>query len=69
MDRLHILKSLSQIAMEFNFIPRTFYNHIQRHEILRANIQRGLQPPKLQKLIYDTLGYPPGVNKSDYDNV
>ena len=69
MDRLNILKTLSQIAAEYGFILRTFYNHIKRHEVLRVNIKRGLQPPICQKLIYETLGYPPSVNKSDYDNV
>jgi hypothetical protein len=28
-----------------------------------------VQMPKKQKLIYEEFGYPPSVNKSDYDNV
>ena len=69
MNQLQILKSLAQIAAEYNFLIRTFHNHIKKHEVLRVNIKRGIQTPKFQKLIYETLGYPPCVKKSDYDNV
>ena len=63
------LKTLSMIADEFGYKSKTLTRHIRKDDILNAEINRGLQPPRKQKLIYDRLGYPPGVNKSDYDNV
>ena len=69
METINILKTLSQIASEYGFLLRTFYNHLHRHEILRVNIKPGIQTPRFQKMIYETLGYPPSVNKAHYDNV
>jgi hypothetical protein len=63
------LKNLTQIAREFTYNPKTFFNKIRRHPTLSLEIESGLQPPRKQKLLYDEFGYPPGVNKSDYDNV
>ena len=57
MNTLQILKSLTEMASEYGFILRTFYNHIQRHPVLRENIKRGIQTPRFQKMIYETLGY------------
>lgn len=64
-----ILKTLAMIAEEYGYSPRTFNNHRKKYEILRENIKRGLQCPKAQKMFYETLGYPPSVDKSDYENV
>ncbi len=69
MEAQDLFKPLSQIAQEFHRSPKTLYNHIKKNERLRNEIQSGLQPPKKQKLIYEELGYPPGVNKKDYENV
>ncbi len=69
MGRAKILKQLSQIADELNYPPKTFYNHIQKNKRLKDEIYSGLQPPKKQKLIYEEFGYPPGVDKKDYDDV
>lgn len=66
---MEILKTLTMIADEYGFKPKTFQNHIKKDDVLKEKINRGLQPPKKQKLIYETWGYPPSVNKSDYDNV
>lgn len=63
------VKTFAKIADELGFTPRTFKNHINRDEELCAKIKRGLQCMKAQKMLYDKFGYPPGVNKSDYDNV
>lgn len=62
-------KTLAIIAAEYGVTPKTLSNHIKKHEILRDNIVRGLQLLKSQKLMYDTLGYPPGVDKKMYENV
>ena len=64
-----VLKTLSMIADEYGFKPKTFKNHLKKDAVLNDVIKRGLQPPKMQKLVYDTLGYPPGVDKSDYEKV
>jgi hypothetical protein len=69
MNSLNTVKTLSQIASEYTTTPKTLSSHIKKHEVLRAEIQSGLQLPKQQKLIYDTFGYPPGVNKKDYEQV
>jgi hypothetical protein len=66
---MDIVKTLSQMAAEFTLQPKTFYNHIQKHECLKTEIKQGLQLPKQQKLIYDKFGYPPSVNKNDYENI
>ena len=64
------LKNLTQIARELTYDnPRTFFNHVRRNPKLKDEIEPGLQPPRKQKLIYDEFGYPPGVNRSDYDDV
>ena len=57
------------IADEYGYKPKTFKSHISKNPNLKDEIKRGLQPPKQHKKIYEELGYPPGVNKSDYDNV
>ena len=57
------------IADEFGFKQKTFKSHISKDDELKLEIKRGLQTPKKQKMIYDKWGYPPCVNKSDYDNV
>jgi hypothetical protein len=66
---MEILKTLAMIADEYGFKPKTFSRHIKKDEVLKVEIKRGLQPPIKQKTIYTRLGFPPSVNKSDYDNV
>ncbi len=62
-------KSIPQIADEFDAPHKTFRNHIKSDEFLGTRIKKGLQMLLQQKWIYDTFGYPPGVNKADYDGV
>ena len=62
-------KSIPQIADEFDAPHKTFRNHIKSDEFLKANIKKGFQMPLQQKWIYTRFGYPPDVNKSDYDGV
>jgi hypothetical protein len=62
-------KTLTQIAGEYRFTTRTLTNHIKKHETLSGQIKRGLQLPRFQKMIYETFGYPPDVNKKDYEDV
>ena len=63
------LKTLLKIADELGYTPRTLRNHIKKDELLSVEIKSGAQPLKKQKLIYEKLGYPPEVNKTDYENV
>ena len=64
------LKSLSAIGRELGFkVIKTFHNHIQRDEVLRAEIKSGVQCLRAQKLLYEKFGYPPEVSKADYENV
>ncbi len=62
-------KSIPQIANAFEAPHKTFRNHIKSDEFLKPRIKKGLQMPLQQKWIYTSFGYPPGVNKSDYDGV
>lgn len=66
---MEILKTLGMIAGEFTLKQKTFKNHINKDEVLKVQIKRGLQTQKKQKLFYERWGYPPGVNKADYENV
>jgi hypothetical protein len=59
-------KTRQQIAGEYKITPKTLISGLEKQGILLPPCSLSL---KLQKLIYDTLGYPPGINKSDYDNV
>jgi predicted transcriptional regulator len=69
MDASNVLKTLSRIASEYGFTPKTLSNHIQKNERLKSEIASGLQTPRKQKLIYDEFGYPPNVSKKDYEDV
>lgn len=66
---MEILKTLGMIAAGFRFTQKTFRNHINKDEVLKDIIKRGLQNPKQQKLFYERWGYPPDVNKADYENI
>lgn len=50
---MEILKTFGMIAGEFKFSQKTFRNHINKDEVLKAEIKRGLQTPKKQKLFYE----------------
>lgn len=70
MNPFDILKSLTRIASEFNCSAKTLSKHIKESENLKTKINtRVLQMPRKQKLIYEEFGYPPSVNKSDYDDI
>ena len=69
METINILKTLSRMASEFGFTPKTLTRHIRREDRLKDEIKPGIQTPRKQKLIYDVLGYPPGVNRKDYEFV
>lgn len=66
---MQILKTLAMIADEYGFNHKTFSSHIKKNVVLKQEIKRGLQTPVKQKLIYVQMGYPPSVNKIDYENV
>jgi hypothetical protein len=64
-----VCKTLTQIAKEFGVEQKTISAHIDKYEDLKEEIKPGLQFPLHQKKIYDKLGYPPCVNKKDYEHV
>ena len=44
--------------------------HINKNKRLKDEIDTSIvQMPRKQKLIYEEFGYPPSVDRSDYDNV
>jgi hypothetical protein len=66
---MQILKTLTIMANEYKCTPKTLKTHIKKDEELNKEIKSGLLPSKAQKKIYEKFGYPPSVNKSDYENV
>jgi hypothetical protein len=56
-------KTRQQIALEFNFSRSTFWRKLKEHGI---ELPGGLVCPKWQKVIYEKLGYPPGVQKEGF---
>jgi hypothetical protein len=66
---MQTVKTLTQMASEFSITAKTLSNHIKKDETLKEEIKSGLQMPRHQKLIYDKFGYPPQVDKKDYENV
>ena len=59
-------KTRQQIAGEYGFCEQTLRRKLRLHSI---KLPRGLVTPKWQKVIYEALGYPPGVSKTDYEHV
>jgi hypothetical protein len=69
MNPLDVVKTLTHIASEYRCVLKTLKRQIENNPRLKDEILPGLQMPRKQKLIYEEFGYPPGVNKSDYDNI
>lgn len=63
---MELVKTRQQIANEFKTSTKTLKNWLAKHGIILP--QCSLRP-RLQKLIYEALGYPPCVNKFEYENV
>lgn len=59
-------KTRQQIADEYSFCEQTLRRKLRLHSI---KLPRGLVTPKWQKVIYEALGYPPGVSKADYEHI
>lgn len=59
-------KYKKEIALEYGWDRKTLYNKLCQHDLL---LPRGFLSPAEQKLIYECLGYPSGVNKASYDEV
>jgi hypothetical protein len=60
-------KTRQQIAGEYGF--RSVKTLRTKLLMLEIKLPPGLICPKWQKVIYEALGYPPGVLKSDYQEV
>ena len=62
------LKTRQQVADEYTDVTIKVLNGaIERHKLDIP--PGGALFPKHQKLIYVALGYPPGVNPKDYENI
>ncbi len=57
-------KTRQQIALEFDFSYLTLWRRLNDYEI---DPPKGLIGPKWQKIIYEKLGYPPGVFRKDFE--
>lgn len=60
------LKYKKEIAAEYGFCLRTLTNKLKAYDI---KIKRGLISLEMQKVIYEVLGYPPGVVEKDFEGV
>jgi len=60
------VKTRQEIAGEYGYCRQTLGRKLIQHGIL---LPKGLVSLKSQKIIYETLGYPPGISKEDYENV
>ena len=63
------VKTFAKVADELGFSTRTLRSHINKDDKLKDEIPRGAQSLKSQKLLYNKFGYPPEVNRADYENV
>lgn len=55
-----------EIVAEYGFDRKTLYNKLKRCDIF---VGRGLLSPAQQKVIYECLGYPAGVDEEDFEGV
>ncbi len=61
-----VYKYKKEIVAEYGCARKTLYNKLRNNNLI---IDRGLLSPAQQKLIYECLGYPEGVDRKDYENV
>ena len=59
-------KTRIQVAIEYNITTKTLITRLRDLDII---LPGGSLSPKTQKQIYDALGYPSSVDRSDYDDV
>lgn len=59
-------KKLSDIAEEYGTCEKTLRNKLRE---LNVPYKRGYNFPVDQKIIYEALGYPEGVDPKDYENI
>jgi hypothetical protein len=59
-------KTRIQVADEYNITTKTLVARLANIGIILPD---GSLSPKTQKQIYDALGYPSSVDRSDYDDV
>ena len=60
------LKYKNEIAAEYGFCLRTLTNKLKSYGI---KIERGLVSLEKQKVIYECLGYPPGISEESFADV
>lgn len=54
------------IVREYGWDRKTLYNKLKKYNLI---LPRGYLSAKQQKMIYECLGYPEGVNEKDYESV
>ncbi len=54
------------IVREYGWDRKTLYNKLKRYDV---QIPRGYLSMGQQKMIYECLGYPEGVEEEDYEGV
>ena len=59
-------KTRQEISIEYGFSVNVLKRKM-KHEGIK--LPRGLITPQHQKQIYDALGYPQGINRTDYENL
>lgn len=60
------MKTRQQIADEYGVSTKTLNNWLILHDII---LPKCGVTPKYQKLIYEALGYPPCVEKANYEEI
>jgi hypothetical protein len=61
-----VYKYKKEIVAEYGWDRKTLYNRLRKCDL---HIGRGMLSPAQQKGIYECLGYPPGVEEKDYEEV
>lgn len=59
-------KTRQQIADEYGWSVQTLRGRLKDNKI---DLPKGLISPLWQRMVYETLGYPPGVLKKEYIEV
>jgi hypothetical protein len=59
-------KTRRQIADEFDIHYQTLWRRLEKNGI---KLPKGRLLPKWQKVVYEELGYPKSVQRSDYEEV
>ena len=59
-------RTRQQVAAEYGLSYTTLWRRLKQHGVI---VPPGLLSLRWQKKIFETLGYPHGVDKKDFENV